>query len=100
MALTQDVACDWRHSRAIKGGMHLDAAFEPRGADHICPPLDVATRRCAMKMSVMKFVVALATALTLTAEATVSFAQSRSCIPQYDGSGAQRAPYCYYTRSH
>jgi hypothetical protein len=39
-----------------------------------------------MKMSVMKFVVALATALTLTAVATVSFAQSRSCIPQYDSS--------------
>ncbi|HVD73001.1 MAG TPA: hypothetical protein VNC81_05395 [Xanthobacteraceae bacterium] len=41
----------------------------------------------------VKLVVTLALAL---AAATVSFAQSRpqSCIPHYDTSGAQAAPYC------
>ena len=50
-----------------------------------------------MKTSLKKFVVALgiASALALTAT-SVSFAQSRgnTCIPQYDSSGAQTAPYC------
>jgi hypothetical protein len=50
-----------------------------------------------MKTSVMKFVAALgvAGALALTAT-TASFAQNRgsNCIPQYDSSGAQKAPYC------
>jgi hypothetical protein len=38
----------------------------------------------------------LTLALALAAAATVSFAQSRpqSCIPHYDTSGAQAAPYC------
>lgn len=41
-----------------------------------------------------KLVVTLA--LALAATTTVSFAQSRpqSCIPHYDSSGAQQAPYC------
>jgi hypothetical protein len=39
---------------------------------------------------------AVTLALALTTAATVSFAQSRtqSCIPHYDASGAQEAPYC------
>ena len=52
-------------------------------------------RRCAMTSSfVTKLAVTLA--LALTTAATVSFAQSRpqSCIPHYDASGAQEAPYC------
>jgi hypothetical protein len=56
------------------------------------PPLP---RRCAMTSSfVTKLAVTLA--LALTTAATVSFAQSRpqSCIPHYDASGAQEAPYC------
>jgi hypothetical protein len=42
----------------------------------------------------VKLVVTLA--LALAAATTVSFAQSRpqSCIPHYDTSGAQEAPYC------
>jgi len=50
-----------------------------------------------MKTAVMKFVAALgvagALALTVT---TASFAQNHgsSCIPQYDSTGAQKAPYC------
>jgi len=49
-----------------------------------------------MKTSVTKLVVALATVVALAAATTVSFAQSRpqSCIPHYDTSGAQSAPYC------
>jgi len=50
-----------------------------------------------MKTSLTKLVAALgiagALALTVT---SVSFAQSRgnACIPHYDSSGAQTAPYC------
>jgi uncharacterized low-complexity protein len=53
-----------------------------------------------MKTTMMKLGAALglAGALTLGA-ATASFAQNpysqqNSCIPQYDSSGAQKAPYC------
>jgi hypothetical protein len=50
-----------------------------------------------MKTSLTKFVAALgiASALALTVT-SVSFAQSRgnTCIPHYDSSGAQTAPYC------
>jgi hypothetical protein len=56
------------------------------------PPLQ---RRYAMTSSfVTKLAVTLA--LALTTAATVSFAQSRpqSCIPHYDASGTQEAPYC------
>jgi hypothetical protein len=52
-------------------------------------------RGCAMTSSfVVKLAVTLA--LALTTAATISFAQSRpqSCIPHYDASGAQEAPYC------
>ena len=44
---------------------------------------------------------AVTLALALTTAATVSFAQSRpqSCIPHYDASGAQEAPYCNRARS-
>jgi hypothetical protein len=47
-----------------------------------------------MRTSLAKLVVALA--LALAAATTVSFAQSRppSCVPLYDSSGAQTAPYC------
>jgi hypothetical protein len=46
-----------------------------------------------MQALVVKLVAALALALTAV---TGAFAQSRppSCIPQYDTSGAQTAPYC------
>jgi len=45
-------------------------------------------------IALCKLVVTLA--LALAAATTVSFAQSRpqSCIPHYDTSGAQAAPYC------
>ena len=51
-----------------------------------------------MKSSVMKFVTALsllAGALALSLP-SASFAQNRgnTCIPHYDSSGAQTAPYC------
>ena len=41
-------------------------------------------------------VVRLVATLVLALAATTAFAQSRppSCIPQYDVSGAQTAPYC------
>lgn len=54
-----------------------------------------------MKSMVMKFAIVLgvagglalgAAAVSLTG-ASASFAQSQ-CIPQYDSSGAQMAPYC------
>jgi hypothetical protein len=46
-----------------------------------------------MNRLVMKLAAALALALAAT---TVALAQSRPspCIPQYDASGAQTAPYC------
>jgi hypothetical protein len=50
-----------------------------------------------MKTAVMKFMtaVSLLAALTLTLPGA-SFAQNRgnTCIPHYDSSGAQTAPYC------
>ena len=50
-----------------------------------------------MKTSMTKLVAALglASALALAAT-TVSFAQNQgsACVPQYDTSGAQKAPYC------
>ena len=56
-----------------------------------------------MQTTVMKLAIALAVAggVALSAAAvslggaTASFAQSQSqCIPHYDSSGAQTAPYC------
>jgi hypothetical protein len=49
-----------------------------------------------MKTAVMKFVAALGIASALVMCVTsVSFAQKNtSCIPHYDSSGAQTAPYC------
>jgi hypothetical protein len=49
-----------------------------------------------MKNSVMKLVVALGLAGALALLPSASFAQSRgnACIPHYDSSGAQKAPYC------
>jgi hypothetical protein len=49
-----------------------------------------------MKPLIVEVVVAIAFALALPAAATIASAQSRppSCIPQYDTSGAQTAPYC------
>ena len=49
-----------------------------------------------MKIAVMKFVAALGIASALVTSVTsVSFAQKNtSCIPHYDSSGAQTAPYC------
>jgi hypothetical protein len=53
--------------------------------------------RMKMKTPVLKYVSALGivAALALTA-ATSSFAQTHdpNCIPHYDSSGAQTAPYC------
>jgi len=50
-----------------------------------------------MKTSLKKIVAALGIAAALAMTATsFSFAQSRgsACIPHYDSSGAQTAPYC------
>ena len=47
-----------------------------------------------MKMSVTKFVVALATVLTLAAATTASQSRAQYCVPQDDSSGAQRVLYC------
>ena len=50
-----------------------------------------------MKTPAMKYLGALGLAAVLTlAAATSSFAQRHdpNCIPQYDTSGAQTAPYC------
>jgi hypothetical protein len=51
-----------------------------------------------MKTSLKKIVATLGIAAALAMTATsFSFAQSRpnnGCIPQYDSSGAQTAPYC------
>jgi hypothetical protein len=49
-----------------------------------------------MKTAVMKFVTALGIASALVMSVTsVSFAQKNtSCVPHYDSSGAQTAPYC------
>jgi hypothetical protein len=51
-----------------------------------------------MRTSLMNFVVAAAVGSALALSAvTASFAQwvpDRTCIPQYDSSGAQTAPYC------
>src|SRR5262245_19987336 len=54
---------------------------------------NLVTRRAAMKTHVVRLVATLALALAAT---TVALAQSRppACIPQYDASGAQVAPYC------
>jgi hypothetical protein len=49
-----------------------------------------------MKTTVMKIAAALGIASALVMSVTsVSFAQKNtSCIPHYDSSGAQTAPYC------
>lgn len=98
----------WVSSRTRGGrGWHAAAAS---GRFSIGPPMQLVERdssrgascsttatprRCAMTSSfVTKLAVTLE--LALTTAATVSFAQSRpqSCIPHYDASGAQEAPYC------
>jgi len=50
----------------------------------------------AMKSAAMRFLAALGIASALVMSVTsVSFAQrNTSCIPHYDSSGAQTAPYC------
>jgi hypothetical protein len=57
---------------------------------------NLVKRRPSMKPFIVKLVMAVAFALALPASATIASAQSRppSCIPQYDTSGAQTAPYC------
>ena len=49
-----------------------------------------------MKTAVIKFLTALGIASALVMSVTsVSFAQrNTNCIPHYDSSGAQTAPYC------
>ena len=49
-----------------------------------------------MKSAAMRFLAALGIASALVMSATsVSFAQRKTnCIPHYDSSGAQTAPYC------
>jgi hypothetical protein len=76
--------------------MQAARRFE-QAADASTAERDVAkrvlvTRRATMKTLAVRFVAMLALALATTA----SFAQSRppACIPQYDASGAQIAPYC------
>jgi hypothetical protein len=48
-----------------------------------------------MKTAVMKLVATLGiTSALIMSVTSVSFAQNTSCIPHYDSSGAQTAPYC------
>jgi hypothetical protein len=54
-------------------------------------------KEIAMKSSVMKFLTALGFAGALAlALPSASWGQNQgsSCIPHYDSSGAQKAPYC------
>jgi hypothetical protein len=71
----------------------LDQAADASTAERNLAKRDLVTRRAAMKTLVVRLVAMLALALAAT---TAAFAQSRppSCIPQYDASGAQIAPYC------
>jgi hypothetical protein len=74
-------------------GQVLDQAADASTAERNLAKRDLVTRRAAMKTLVVRLVAMLALALAAT---TAAFAQSRppSCIPQYDASGAQIAPYC------
>jgi hypothetical protein len=74
-------------------GQVLDQAADASADERDLARRDLATRRAAMKTLVVRLVATLALALATT---TAAFAQSRppSCIPQYDASGAQVAPYC------
>ena len=48
-----------------------------------------------MKSAAMKFLAALGIATLVMSVTSVSFAQrNTNCIPHYDSSGAQTAPYC------
>jgi hypothetical protein len=74
-------------------GQAFDQAADASTAERDVAKRDLVTRRAAMKTLVVRLVATLALALAAT---TAAFAQSRppSCIPQYDASGAQVAPYC------
>jgi hypothetical protein len=55
--------------------------------------------RAEMKAILMNYAAAAAIAAVVALSATASFAQSapdRTCIPQYDSSGVQTAPYCHW----
>jgi hypothetical protein len=73
-------------------GRVLDQAADASIDERDLAKRDLATRRAAMKTLVVRLVTAFALALA----ATAALAQGRppSCIPQYDASGAQIAPYC------
>jgi hypothetical protein len=81
----------WHPPRA--SGQTVDQAADASTAERNFATRDLVTRRAAMKTFVVTLVATLALALATT---TAAFAQSRppSCIPQYDASGAQIAPYC------
>jgi hypothetical protein len=74
-------------------GQAFDRTADASTAERDVAKRDLVTRRVAMKTVVVRLVATLALALAAT---TAAFAQSRppSCIPQYDASGAQIAPYC------
>jgi hypothetical protein len=74
-------------------GQVIDQAADASTDERDLAKRDLATRRAAMKTLVVRLVATLVLALAAT---TAALAQSRppSCIPQYDVSGAQIAPYC------
>jgi hypothetical protein len=82
-------------SAASKQSALVDAGRRRRKRAFACRP--TKKKEMAMKTAVMKFMtaVSLLAALTLTLPGA-SFAQNRgnTCIPHYDSSGAQTAPYC------
>src|SRR5262249_22204950 len=81
----------WHPQRA--SGQVIDQAAAASTDERDLAKRDFAIWRAAMKTLVVRLVATLVLALEAT---TAAFAQSRppSCIPQYDVSGAQIAPYC------
>jgi hypothetical protein len=84
-------------SAASKQSALVDVGRRRRKRAFACGPTNMKKKEMAMKTAVMKFMtaVSLLAALTLTLPGA-SFAQNRgnTCIPHYDSSGAQTAPYC------
>jgi hypothetical protein len=77
----------------MQAARRFEQAADAPTAERDVAKRDLVTRRAAMKTLAVRLVAMLVLALATT---TASFAQSRppACIPQYDASGAQIAPYC------
>jgi hypothetical protein len=82
--------------RLQAAGYSTSPLMQPADQDRSPGSCSAGVRHSEITMTscFVKLVVTLA--LALAAATTVSFAQSRpqSCIPHYDTSGAQAAPYC------